>query len=79
MQEYIMYKIGLGTSSLISDIKWGENGDLFITFRTNDKKYLYMDVPKAEIIKLISAESIGKYFNSNIKNKYEFVQQGENI
>lgn len=32
--------------------------------------YIYYDVPATEFARLLNAESIGKYFASNIKGKY---------
>ena len=37
---------------------------------TSSSVYQYFDVPEVEYRNLISAESIGKYFNQNIKDKY---------
>jgi len=67
----ITYKIDKETSSLIKYISW-KQGILYITFRTNDKMYAYKKVPKEIVISLVSAESVGKYFNKNIKNNFEY-------
>lgn len=36
--------------------------------------YQYFDVPEAEYLNLIGAESVGKYLNQNIKGNYRYVQ-----
>lgn len=42
---------------------------LIVTFK-NGSKYQYDGVPEDVFKELISTESIGKYFASNIRNKY---------
>lgn len=54
-------------SSFINLISWDGN-DLDITIGNNT--YRYMNVEREDILKLISSESPGRYFNSYIKNKY---------
>lgn len=50
----------------------GHNGkDLFVTF-TNGATYKYLNVPETELNIIISAASIGKYINSDIKPFYQF-------
>lgn len=44
---------------------------LAVEFKDNDKIYVYYDVPRSEYKRLINADSIGGYFNANIKGKYE--------
>jgi hypothetical protein len=40
-----------------------------VTFKTN-KTYRYSEVEEEVFKELIAAESLGKYLNANIKNKY---------
>ena len=47
--------------------------NLLITFK-NSNIYEYVNVPKEEYDALIAAESIGKHFAQNIKNKYEWLR-----
>lgn len=44
--------------------------ELFITFKGN-ATYCYFDVPAEIFCRLVVAESVGKYFNSNVK-KFKF-------
>jgi hypothetical protein len=39
-----------------------------------DAVYLYLDVPPAIYRELLEAESKGRYFNSEIRDAYEFVR-----
>lgn len=46
-----------------------ETQDLTVSFKSN-RTYVYADVHKSAYIALVTAQSIGGYFHSNIKNKY---------
>ena len=49
-------------------------GDLRLTFKNNNSRYLYHNVPKILVLNAIKAESVGKALNNIIKNpkiKYE--------
>lgn len=72
-------KISISESSLISEVEWRENrkrptadpkGDLIITFISKERKYEYIGVPFSVLNDFVLAESMGKYFHSNIKDKY---------
>ena len=47
---------------------------LEIEFRSTGFVYQYFDVPEIEFRKLMNAESMGRYFNKNIKDDYRCVQ-----
>lgn len=54
-------------SSAISTVGYNdETKALYITFRLG-AEYIYPDVPQQEYINLISASSVGRYFNEHIK------------
>ena len=36
--------------------------------------YQYFDVPELESLNLLSAESVGRYLNQNIKGNYRYLQ-----
>ncbi|MEK6880098.1 MAG: KTSC domain-containing protein [Nanoarchaeota archaeon] len=40
--------------------------------------YNYSNVPQEVVLNLLFAESIGKYFNANIREKYTFEEVKEN-
>lgn len=61
-------------SSQLKEVEYDtETSILTVTFM-QDKKYEYKDVPADVFRELIEADSIGSYFNKNIKSKYEFKQ-----
>jgi hypothetical protein len=62
-------------SSMISHIQWSqqnreEDGSLLVTFRPNGAKYIYEKVDMPMVFNLLSADSIGKYFNAKIKTAF---------
>lgn len=53
-------------------------GDLKLTFKNNNQKYLYHNVPKLLVLNAVKAPSVGKALNTIIKNqniKYEKVKE----
>lgn len=58
-------------SSMISEVEYDEENKLLRLKFTKGGWYEYKDVPKEVYLELIGADSIGKYFLANIKNKYE--------
>lgn len=57
-------------SSTIDELYYNlEERKLIVTFK-NGSKYQYDDVSEDVFKELISAESVGKYFTANIRNKY---------
>ena len=68
--------MSVDNSSLISNIEWlkakkGSKGKLIITFKQNDSKYEYRDVSPTVIEEMLLADSMGKFFHSNIKDQYD--------
>lgn len=74
-------------SSRVSKIEFKETpnntsflkfGELKLTFKNNNQKYLYHNVPKVLVLNAIKAESVGKALNIIIKNpkiKYEKIKE----
>ena len=59
-------------SSMVKSIGYdGDNRMLFMRFN-NDTLFRYKNVPYSEYDRLINAVSVGTYFNSKIKNVYEY-------
>ncbi|MBO7670396.1 MAG: KTSC domain-containing protein [Oscillospiraceae bacterium] len=46
-------------------------GTLMVVFRDSGAKYAYGEVPKTVYNELRDAESMGGYYNKNIKGKYD--------
>lgn len=63
------------TSSMIRSIGYmDESSELYVEF-TNKDVYKYFDVAKSVFESLLSAESVGKFFDANIKKKgYKYSQ-----
>ena len=47
-----------------------EDKELFITFRSNNSTYKYVDVSKDVYENLKASSSIGSYFRNHIQSKY---------
>ena len=50
-----------------------ESAELDITF-VSGKIYRYFGVPLATYVDLLDAESVGEFFNQNIKNAFRFIE-----
>jgi hypothetical protein len=62
------------TSSMIKHANYNpDSKELIVTF-ANDTDYLYSDVDENTVQEFFSSDSHGKYFNNNIKNKYNFLK-----
>jgi hypothetical protein len=62
------------SSSNIAAIGYdSDSGVLEVEF-TNGTVYSYSGVPTSEYDGFLNADSKGKYFNGNIKNRYSFVK-----
>jgi hypothetical protein len=65
-------------SSVISDVEyWPKVEEMFIQFRKTGKIYAYQNVPADVYADLLHADSRGKFFNQNIKTKFDFVDVTE--
>ncbi len=62
------------TSSNVASIGYDPNTmTLEVEFRSGSI-YQYFDVPEVEYRNLISAESVGRYLNQNVKGNYRYTQ-----
>ncbi|HVV26788.1 MAG TPA: KTSC domain-containing protein [Rhizomicrobium sp.] len=60
-------------SSAIAQLSYDEaTHSLRATFRDNGRTYVYEDVPQELYDALIFADSIGGYFNANIRDRFPF-------
>ena len=59
------------SSSYLYSLGYGD-GNLVAKFRNNGAIYVYYNVPEETYNELLNAESIGSYFNNNIKGSYEY-------
>ena len=64
-------KIEITRSGMIKSLDYNKTEkELIVEF--NSGSYKYFDVPEEVFNECLAAESAGKYFLSNIKNKFEF-------
>jgi len=59
-------------SSQVKNICYNESTKEMDVLFVAGKKYRYSDVPKYVWESALAAESIGKFINSEIKNKYQY-------
>ncbi len=45
---------------------------LVVRFRDSGAVYMYSDFPESEWIQFIAADSLGRWYNANIKDHYEY-------
>lgn len=61
-------------SSDISSVKYEENTGVMIIRFNKGGEYEYYDVYVEDYYNLITAPSVGRYFNTNIRNKYQYTK-----
>lgn len=61
-------------SSNISEVGYDPASMTLEVLFTNGTIYQYFDVPEALYQELISAESVGKFLNTQIKNSYRYAK-----
>ena len=59
-------------SEAVEDIKYDDTRQRMRVTFTTGRVYDYLDVPPDEYQGFRDAESWGKYFNANIRNRYEY-------
>lgn len=62
------------TSSNICSVGYDTDSESLEIEFNNGSVYQYSNVPTGEYEGLLSAESVGKYFHANIKNRYSFMK-----
>ena len=63
-------------SSVISTVFYGiRSRVLYVVFHSG-KEYRYTEVPMEVFVNAINAESIGVWFNNEVKNEYEYSLRG---
>lgn len=56
-------------SSNVVAVGWNEN-NLYVDYKRGS--YVYKNVPESTFDHLLSAESKGKFMNTNVKGKYDY-------
>ncbi len=61
-------------SSLLTSVGYDKKKKILEVEFTSGTVYQYIDVPVEEYEALISADSLGQYFNWNIRKGYSYIQ-----
>ena len=62
-------------SSNIKQVAYNQDNKLFGVIFESKKEYHYNDVPPAKVLGLLFADSVGKYFNENIRDSFKYKEQ----
>jgi hypothetical protein len=55
-------------------VGYDRDGLVLETELTSGAIYQYFDVPESVFLELMNADSLGKYYNKNIRNNYRYTQ-----
>lgn len=66
-----MTEVTITRSGMVNTIKYDEDTKVLTLTFNSGGTYEYKDVPEEVFKDMLAAESVGKYFHSNIKGKYE--------
>jgi hypothetical protein len=61
-------------SSVIRYVCWEKESELMLVLFHTKSMFLYFSVPEEVYFSLISSDSIGSYFNKNIRNSYKYTK-----
>ena len=61
-------------SSNIKTIEYNEEIQTLTVEFQSGAKYAYSNVPKTVFNRLVSANSVGRYLNENIRNNYTYIR-----
>jgi len=59
-------------SSNVAEVGHDSDTDTLVVLFHNGGMYAYDDVPRTVYDQMLSAESVGKFFNAHVKGKYDF-------
>jgi hypothetical protein len=62
-------------STVIAEVRYDDEQELLEVLFHNGRVYRYLAVPPEEYDALISAESVGKYFNQEIRTRYDVLRK----
>jgi hypothetical protein len=62
------------SSSALVSVGYDRDGLVLETELTGGAVYQYFDVPESVFVELMSADSLGKYYNTSIKNNYRYTK-----
>jgi hypothetical protein len=61
-------------SSVLVSVGYDDHSFVLETELTSGAVYQYLDVPESVFLELMSANSLGKYYNKNIRNSYRYIE-----
>ena len=61
-------------SSVLVSVGYDDHSRVLETELTSGKIYQYLDVPESVFLALTSADSLGTYYNKNVRNNYRWIQ-----
>lgn len=64
-------------SSVIAEVRYDEERELLEVHFHNGRVYRYLDVPPEELEALTTADSVGRYFNQEIRTRYKVLKKRE--
>ena len=64
-------------SSVIAEVRYDDERNLLEVHFHNGRVYRYLDVPPDEHEALIHADSVGRYFNQEIRTRYKVLKKRE--
>ena len=73
LSELAMTRVSL-SSSVIASAGYDERTSTLEIEFVSGRIYRYFDVPRAQFDGLLSAESVGTYFNANIRDVFDYAE-----
>lgn len=58
------------SSSFITNVAWDEDSESLMVKFVSGTTWVYFNVPEEKYVSMIRAESVGSYFNKNIRDFY---------
>jgi hypothetical protein len=59
-------------SSNVAEVGYDADSETLVVLFHNGGMYAYDGVPATTFDQMVGAESVGKFFNTNVKGKYDF-------
>jgi hypothetical protein len=61
-------------SSVLVSVGYDHDSLVLETELTSGKIYQYLEVPESLFLELMSADSLGTYYNKHIRNNYRYIE-----
>jgi KTSC domain len=60
------------SSSVLASVGYDHDDLILETELTSGAVYDYFEVPESEYVELMAADSLGRYYNERIRNRYRY-------